>query len=62
VIIKTIQEPLERLKPDFKKDLPTKDELWKKNYIGDAIIAERNDEDEDDSTSDTQNTHNNIAP
>eukprot|EP00347_Sterkiella_histriomuscorum_P018145 403346620 len=35
-------------KGDYKKFLPTKQEMKKKNYIGDAIIAERNEQDENE--------------
>lgn len=34
--------------PDYKKYLISKDEVRKKNYIGDAIIAERNEQDENE--------------
>ena len=36
--------------------------MRKKNYIGDSIIAERNEEDEDDTTTETQISKNNLAP
>jgi len=38
----------EEPKANFKKFLPTKDEMRKKNYIGESIIAEREDEDDPD--------------
>lgn len=37
---------MELIKSDFKKYLLSKDEVRKKNYIGDAIIAERSETDE----------------
>jgi hypothetical protein len=38
----------EEPKANFKKFLPSKDEMRKKNYIGESIIAEREDEDDPD--------------
>ena len=35
------------VKVDFKKGLPSKDEIRRKNFIGDAVIAERVDEEEE---------------
>jgi hypothetical protein len=31
---------------DFKARLPSREDMRRKNYIGEAIIAERQDEDE----------------
>ena len=41
---KTTEEP----KANFKRFLPSKDEMRKKNYIGESIIAERENEDDPD--------------
>lgn len=38
----------EVVKVDFKKLLPSKEEVRRKNYIGDSIIAERDDEHEEE--------------
>lgn len=33
---------------DFKKGLPSKEEMRRKNYIGESVIAERKDEDDEE--------------
>lgn len=43
--IKPQPEPVKPIeKVDFKKSLPSKDDMRRKNFIGDAVIAERADE------------------
>ena len=39
---------------DFKKGLPSKEDLRRKNYIGDSVIAERANEDDEDEDLDQQ--------
>ncbi len=43
-----VDESAKALIQEFKKRLPSKDEVRKKNYIGDSVIAEKNEEDEDE--------------
>ncbi|CDW79344.1 elmo domain-containing protein 3-like [Stylonychia lemnae] len=64
IIKKEENQDQQSQKPDFKKFLPTKDEVRRKNYIGDAIIAERNEGDEIDDDSDQPQNYqdgNNVA-
>jgi len=35
-------------KVDFKKNMPSKEEIRRKNYIGESVIVEREDEDENE--------------
>ncbi|TNV83252.1 hypothetical protein FGO68_gene6928 [Halteria grandinella] len=52
-------KPIEKV--DFKKSLPSKDEMRRKNFIGDAVIAERADEHTDMDESFEQGNSESVA-